>query len=158
MCVQLRERSCKGIGSSARMKKGPDAVDKEVGQLLKRRRKTLSVSQQALAGRLGITFQQVQKYEKGANRVSAGRLRDMAIVLDVPVSYFFDGLVSASKQASGPLSELTEFVTTPDGRSLVGSFSRIGNAGIRRALISLVEKLADLEMVKESNRNATAQS
>ncbi len=135
------------------MKNEIAAFDQEVGKRLRHRRKTLSVTQQALARRLGITFQQVQKYEKGTSRVSASRLRDIAIVLEVPVTYFFDEVASMG----GAMSESNEFVATPDGRSLVESFSKIADASVRRALTCLVEKLADHEL-KESNGDAMVRS
>lgn len=79
----------------------PDYVDKHVGTQLRARRSFMGISQEKLADAVGITFQQIQKYERGANRVSAGRLFSFSQILDVPVNYFYDGVSAANSAASG---------------------------------------------------------
>ncbi len=74
--------------------RAPNTIDVRIGERVRARRTALGMSQDALANRLGITFQQVQKYEKGVNRIAASRLFDIAAILETPVAYFFEGLVS----------------------------------------------------------------
>src|SRR5579875_3340915 len=96
----------------------PDPIDVEVGARIRVRRKFLSLSQQTLAEALGLTFQQVQKYERGANRVSASKLYEIARALQTPVSYFFEGLVETGSQeadeARGAELSIREFLMTPE--------------------------------------------
>src|ERR1700760_1136603 len=98
--------------------RGPNPVDLHVGARIRMRRKLLGVSQQALAESLGLTFQQVQKYERGANRVSASKLYEIARALHVPVPYFFEGLADTGSDAddSARHTELSirEFLMTPE--------------------------------------------
>jgi transcriptional regulator with XRE-family HTH domain len=100
----------------------------------------LGLSQTKLADALGITFQQVQKYEKGANRISASRLQQMAGVLQVPVPFFFDGLPApnnATKQTQGPgmSPEISIFLATSDGLSLIKAYSQIKKRNLKRAIV-----------------------
>jgi transcriptional regulator with XRE-family HTH domain len=110
------------------------------------RRLMLGVSQTKLADALGLTFQQVQKYEKGANRISASRLPQISEFLQVPIPFFFDGLPKPSnKPARGdgavPPSDLFQFMATSEGLSLAQSFTRIRSPQLRRCIVSLVEGL-----------------
>jgi transcriptional regulator with XRE-family HTH domain len=121
------------------------AIDRRIGQKVRTRRMEVGFSQEALAESLGVTFQQVQKYEKGVNRISASRLFEMAAALGVPVSYFFDGL---SLGRRGGVSEDTaDFVAatlaTPEGLQLVGLFHSIQSAKVRRRVVELVRALAE---------------
>jgi transcriptional regulator with XRE-family HTH domain len=110
------------------------------------RRKMLAMSQEKLADGLGLTFQQVQKYEKGANRIGASRLQQMSHILQVPVEFFFDG-VPTSSFVSEPdvrsVAALNEFVSSSEGLRLVAAFTRIENAHLRRRIVGLVEGIAD---------------
>jgi transcriptional regulator with XRE-family HTH domain len=82
--------------------KGPDPIDSHVGNKIRRRRGQLGMSQEALAHALGLTFQQVQKYERGTNRVSASRLWRLAAALDAPITFFFEGLAGGERPAPTP--------------------------------------------------------
>ena len=110
------------------MAKSPDSTDKHVGLRVRTRRLMLDLSQPQLAEALGITFQQVQKYEKGTNRISASRLQHIASILQAPIPFFFEGLPEPSnKLAKGasapPLSDVFQFLATADGVSLATSFT-----------------------------------
>jgi transcriptional regulator with XRE-family HTH domain len=91
---------------------------------------------------LGITFQQVQKYENGTNRISASRLAHIARLLDVQVSFFFEGLPKGKLGDNNPMREVTKFLATTDGLSLVAAFTRISGRGLRRSVVALVQELA----------------
>lgn len=123
-------------------------IDSHVGKRLRIRRKILSMSQTKLGDAIGLTFQQIQKYERGANRIGASRLFELSEVLDVPVSYFFDdlpddivtstggrGLGEASSMPSDPLRE-------PISLDLVRAYSKIENAATRKSLFNLAKALA----------------
>jgi len=113
------------------------------------RRKLLGVSQEQLADSLGLTFQQVQKYERGANRVSASKLYEIAKTLQVPVSFFFDGLADPMDgsdadeigQQAGRIVQ--EFLTTPEGLELAEVFPKIGRGRVRRQVLDLVRAMAE---------------
>lgn len=125
-----------------------NAVDKRMGQRVRSRRLELGMSQERLAELLGVTFQQIQKYEKGVNRIAASRLFDIAGALTVPISYFFDGLAAATPQG-GVREEGESFVydalATPEGLQLLKLFSGIKSAKIRRRVVDLVRTLAEEE-------------
>jgi transcriptional regulator with XRE-family HTH domain len=125
--------------------KRPNPTDIYVGSRVRMRRKMLGLSQERLGERLGITFQQIQKYEKGTNRVGASRLQAMAQALDVPVAFFFPD--SGPEQAAG-LSEdgsafMMDFMSTSEGLELSRHFMRVRNAKTRRKIIELVRTIAD---------------
>ncbi len=110
------------------------AVDAHIGSRMRTRRLVLNMTQDSLAERLGITFQQIQKYEKGSNRISASRLLDVAAILDVPPTYFFEGLDgTASKDGSSQ-----NLLVDRDGADLLRAFNSIEDRGTRRAIISVV--------------------
>ncbi len=111
-------------------------VDKHVSRRMRERRQIIGVTQEGLADRLGITFQQVQKYEKGSNRMSAGRLLGVAEVLEVPVSYFFEGLDGAS---AGEDAIREELLLDKDGIELLRAFNRIEDKQMRRAIINVAK-------------------
>ena len=127
-------------------KKTPNPIDKHVGSRVRMRRMMLSMSQEKLGGALGLTFQQVQKYEKGTNRIGASRLQQIANILQVPVSFFFDGAPNTA--ASSGMGEapspayVADFLATSDGLSLTRSFMRIKSGKLRRRLVELVEQIA----------------
>ncbi|MEN3382377.1 MAG: hypothetical protein V7608_2421 [Hyphomicrobiales bacterium] len=112
------------------------------------RRKMLGMSQQNLAAALGITFQQIQKYEKGANRIGASRLQKLSEVLKVPISYFFDGWPGDAPSAPiegehSELSDITNFMASSDGITLIQAFVRIKSLSLRRQLTQLAIGIAD---------------
>ncbi|MEH3144478.1 MAG: helix-turn-helix transcriptional regulator [Methylobacterium frigidaeris] len=128
------------------MKKAPDPVDRYVGHRVRVRRLLVGVSQERLGDALGVTFQQVQKYEKGANRISASRLQQIAEMLGVPVSFFYEGAPRAetTEEANGGNGldgQANNMFWTSQDLQLVRAFQRIGDSQIRRRIISLVEAL-----------------
>jgi transcriptional regulator with XRE-family HTH domain len=128
-------------------KKAPNPIDKHVGSRVRMRRMMLNMSQEKLGDALGLTFQQVQKYEKGTNRIGASRLQQIAHILQVPVSFFFEGAPHMPGQASG-MNEapspayVSDFLATSDGLSLTKAFMRIKNSKLRRRIVDLVEQIA----------------
>jgi transcriptional regulator with XRE-family HTH domain len=112
------------------------------------RRMLAGVSQEKLGDALGLTFQQVQKYEKGTNRISASRLQQIAKMLEVPVSFFFDGAPTDEVTEGGfsdmsATSYVADFLATNEGVQLTKAFVRIKSPRVRRRLVDLVESLAD---------------
>jgi transcriptional regulator with XRE-family HTH domain len=125
------------------MAKIPDPIDVEVGRKIKAQRRLVGMSQDTLAARLGVTFQQVQKYEKGTNRVSSSRLAVIAQTFGVPPAYFFPGsTVDASQAAVAAAPELVSFIETNEGRDLNVAFARISSKTMRRRVLGLVTALA----------------
>ena len=128
------------------VKKAPNPIDKHVGSRVRMRRMMLSMSQEKLGDALGLTFQQVQKYEKGTNRIGASRLQQISLILQVPVSFFFEGAPLPPGRAQG-LGEapspayVTDFLATSDGLTLVKAFVRIQNPKLRRRIVDLVEEI-----------------
>jgi transcriptional regulator with XRE-family HTH domain len=126
-------------------------IDRYVGSRLRMRRMMLGISQGKLGKALGVTFQQVQKYEKGTNRISASKLQQAASILHVPVAFFFEG--GPSEVESGGAvhprewpAGFAEFLTNTEGLDLTKAFRRITSPRARRQLISLVEALAEPDM------------
>lgn len=132
-------------------KKAPNPIDKHVGSRVRMRRMMLSMSQEKLGDALGLTFQQVQKYEKGTNRIGASRLQAIANILQVPVSFFFEGAPHAPGGAATGMGEapspayVSDFLATSDGLSLTKSFMRIKSSKLRRRIVDLVEQIAGEE-------------
>jgi len=132
-------------------KKAPNPIDKHVGSRVRMRRMMLNFSQEKLGGALGLTFQQVQKYEKGTNRIGASRLQQIAQILQVPVSFFFEGAPHALGHSSGGMSEapspayVADFLATSDGLSLTKAFMRIKSSKMRRRIVDLVEQIAGID-------------
>jgi transcriptional regulator with XRE-family HTH domain len=129
------------------MKKAPNPTDQHVGSRVRMRRQVLAISQQKLGAALGLTFQQVQKYEKGATRISASRLQQISHILQVPVEFFFVGALNASaphgSNKSEPwMAQIDDFVSDPDGLRLIRAFPRIDNAALRRRIVTLVQEIA----------------
>jgi transcriptional regulator with XRE-family HTH domain len=123
------------------MKKSTGSVDKEIGSRVRMRRMLIGMSQEKLGEMLNLTFQQVQKYEKGTNRISASRLVDIARVLGVSIGYFYEGLAGEKKDgfaedASPPY--VSAFMSTPEGLQLMRSFTRIKSSRLRRGIVQLV--------------------
>jgi transcriptional regulator with XRE-family HTH domain len=125
--------------------RAPNPIDIYVGKRVRMRRLMLDMSQETLADALGLTFQQVQKYEKGANRVGASRLQRLSEILQVQVGFFFEGCGkgdSANGAQSASLAYLADFTASADGLALIRSFSKIRDAKLRRSIIELVERVA----------------
>ncbi|KQZ12765.1 MULTISPECIES: helix-turn-helix domain-containing protein [unclassified Mesorhizobium] len=132
-------------------KKKPNPIDVHVGSRIRLRRNMLGMSQEKLGEKLGITFQQIQKYEKGTNRVGASRLQAIASILGVPVAFFFED--APGQEASGPrgLSEdsstafAVEFCSTTEGLQLNRAFVKISDPKVRRRIVDLVKTLSEEE-------------
>ena len=130
------------------VKKTPNPIDKHVGSRVRMRRMMLNMSQEKLGDALGLTFQQVQKYEKGTNRIGASRLQHISHILQVPVAFFFECApsVPGAPQAEGTAPSpayVTDFFTTSDGLVLAKAFTRIKNAKLRRRIVDLVQEIVD---------------
>jgi transcriptional regulator with XRE-family HTH domain len=129
-------------------KKVPNPTDKHVGSRVRMRRMMLSMSQEKLGDALGLTFQQVQKYEKGTNRIGASRLQQIAHILQVPVEFFFEGAPGAQISGRGESGDapspayVSDFLATSDGLALTRAFMRIDDAKLRRRIVDLVEHIA----------------
>jgi transcriptional regulator with XRE-family HTH domain len=137
--------------------KSPNPIDIFVGARVRLQRQVLGMSQGTLAGALNITFQQVQKYEKGTNRIGASRLQEIARVLGVPVSFFFRdgddlptsmvGLDVATKEGNNVM----QYIATADGLKLNQAFVRIKDPSIRQSIITFIESLSDVKIVSASD-------
>ena len=135
--------------------RSPDPRDREVGQRIRAQRLICNMSQEELGDKLGITFQQVQKYEKGTNRVSAGRLIRISEILGVPVSFFLE---SGSKPAidGHGASEALSFLKTAGAVRLLRAYASIEASGVRQSLVELAEQIAGREQSGlESSRRTT---
>jgi transcriptional regulator with XRE-family HTH domain len=131
-------------------KKAPNPIDKHVGSRVRMRRMMLGMSQEKLGDALGLTFQQVQKYEKGTNRIGASRLQQISHILQVPVAFFFEGapmLQGSSERMNEAPSPayVSDFLATSDGLSLTKAFMRIKEPRLRRRIVDLVEAIAGEE-------------
>ena len=123
--------------------KRPDPVDVEVGHRIRIERLARGLSQTALANQLGVTFQQVQKYEKGVNRVGAGRLTKIAEVLGVPVGTFFSGkeMLESEPSRSGDEPSPLKLLTVSGAFRLLRAYAEIEDANLRRSIVDLVEQI-----------------
>lgn len=129
------------------IERSPNPIDLHVGARVRMRRKFLNVSQEKLADSLGLTFQQVQKYERGTNRISASKLFEIGRFLEAPVSYFFEGLAETAGQKrgfaeDGPEQFVHGFLMTPEGIELASLFPKIRNGRLRRKVLELVREMA----------------
>jgi transcriptional regulator with XRE-family HTH domain len=137
----------------------PNPVDLHVGARIRMRRRMLGVSQERLADALGLTFQQVQKYERGANRVSASKLYEIAASLQTPVAYFFEGLVdpTGAGSDSGQVTHeqsVHAFLMTPEGLELAKAFPRLPRGRVRRRVLELVRALAGVDASDDDDGDA----
>lgn len=130
-------------------KKKPNPIDVHVGSRIRLRRNMLGLSQEKLGENLGITFQQIQKYEKGTNRVGASRLQAISSILSVPVAFFFEdapeqsGLQNSGFAEENEATYVVDFLHTSEGVQLTRYFTKITDPKIRRKLIELVKTLAN---------------
>ncbi|MDK1491687.1 helix-turn-helix transcriptional regulator [Sinorhizobium sp. 7-81] len=128
-------------------KKKPNPIDIHVGSRIRLRRTMLGMSQEKLGEALGITFQQIQKYEKGTNRVGASRLQNISSILNVPVSFFFEDAPGEGAAASGMAEAsssnyVVDFLSSSEGLQLNRAFVKISDPKVRRKLVDLVKALA----------------
>jgi transcriptional regulator with XRE-family HTH domain len=134
-------------------KKSPNPIDKHVGARVRMRRTLIGMSQERLGDALDLTFQQVQKYEKGTNRIGASRLHDIAAVLGVEVEFFFEGLQPRADGDRGRAS-INEFMSLPESDRLVQNFVRLQDDEARRRVTDLIEWLASTSPSGSSPRSA----
>ena len=128
-------------------KKAPNPIDIYVGSRVRLRRMMLSMSQEKLGEHLGITFQQIQKYEKGTNRIGASRLQHIATTLEVPVAFFFEDAPGTPQEAAGLAESKTEnfvidFLSSSEGLQLNRAFVQIKDQKVRRKIVELVREIA----------------
>lgn len=126
---------------------GPDLIDVHVGQRMRLRRIAMRLSQERLAEALGISFQQIQKYEKGANRISASKLFRIAHVLEVPINFFFEGLEDSAAPQDDRCAEVwaavvRSMLAEPSGSALADAFLRIRRRSVRKGLADLARAIA----------------
>lgn len=123
---------------------GPNPIDRHVGLRIRMRRKELGISQERLAESIGLTFQQVQKYERAANRVSASKLWEMSRALSASISYFYEGLDDSVERpgANAPRESMQDFLLTPEGIELAQVFPKIAKSRLRRKILDLVRAMA----------------
>ena len=130
-------------------KKQANPIDAQVGNRVRIRRMLIGMSQEKLGDMLGLTFQQVQKYEKGVNRIGAGRLYEISRILGVPIDFFYDGMAAA--QDAGGFAEsrstppVMEFVSSGEGLQLSLAFMKIKDPKVRKRMLDLVKSLAEEE-------------
>lgn len=135
--------------NSAVPKKQANPIDAQVGNRVRLRRMLIGMSQEKLGEMLGLTFQQVQKYEKGVNRIGAGRLFHMAQILGVPIEYFYEGVVEQLPGGAPGFAEdaarppVMEFLSSGEGLQLSLAFMRIKDAKVRKRVLELVKSLAE---------------
>lgn len=130
------------------MKKSPNPIDRHVGSRVRMRRMMVGMSQEKLGDALGLTFQQVQKYEKGTNRISASRLQHIASILGVTIAFFYEGAPTGGEGDAGFAENaspayMTDFVSSAEGLELMKSFQLIKNPKLRRRIVELVSAIAD---------------
>jgi len=130
--------------------KVPNPIDRHVGARVRMRRMLIGMSQEKLGEALGLTFQQVQKYEKGTNRISASRLQQISETLSIPLAYFFKGAPVSDGAVAGGFAEnatednyASDFVMTAEGLSLNRAFARITDPKVRKKIVDLVTTLAE---------------
>jgi transcriptional regulator with XRE-family HTH domain len=120
----------------------PSSWDENIGKRLKLRRVQLGLSQQSLGLALGVTFEQVQKYETGNDRIEVARLQQIAEILNVPILFFFGGTLGGARNREGAC-DVVDFLDTAYALRLVQAFSRIKERHIRRSIVELVEQVAN---------------
>ena len=132
--------------------KEPDATDIYVGKRIRMRRLALDMNQTKLADAVSLTFQQIQKYEKGTNRVSASRMQQFAQILKVPISFFFEGSPAAEVPGGGKVSGkaavspayVNDFLASRDEQTIIKAFTQIEDKKLRRSIVFLVEQLVGI--------------
>ncbi len=133
----------------AETKKQPNPIDIHVGSRVRLRRTMLGMSQEKLGESLGITFQQIQKYEKGANRIGASRLQNISTVLNTPVAFFFEDAPgegrSGGMEEANDANYVVDFLSSTEGLQLNRAFVQIKDTAVRRKIIDLVKTLASNE-------------
>jgi transcriptional regulator with XRE-family HTH domain len=124
-------------------KKQANPVDTQVGNRVRIRRMLIGMSQEKLGDLLGLTFQQVQKYEKGVNRIGAGRLYEISRILGVPIDFFYEGVAPEGGVADPSAAPVMEFVSSGEGLQLSLAFMKIKDPKVRKRVLELVKSLAN---------------
>ena len=143
----VAERGNLQISGDNALRKSPNPIDVHVGSRVRLRRMLIGMSQEKLGEQLRLTFQQVQKYEKGSNRIGASRLFQISQILGVPVQFFYDDLDSGHAASPGfaeapPQDNVMDFVSTAEGVTLNRAYARITDPQLRRRVLDLVRALA----------------
>lgn len=131
------------------MTKKANPIDAQVGNRVRIRRMLIGMSQEKLGDLLGLTFQQVQKYEKGVNRIGAGRLFEIARILGVPIDFFYDGIAEPAK-SSEETPPVMAFVSSGEGLQLSLAFMKIKDPKVRKRVLDLVKSLSEEEQAAGS--------
>ena len=129
-------------------KKQANPIDIQVGNRVRIRRMLIGMSQERLGDLLGLTFQQVQKYEKGVNRIGAGRLFEISRILNVPIDFFYEGVAAAGLAEPEGSAPVMEFVSSGEGLQLSLAFMKIKDIRVRKRVLDLVKSLAEEEEQK----------
>jgi transcriptional regulator with XRE-family HTH domain len=137
-----------GQTSDQAVTKKANPIDAQVGNRVRIRRMLIGMSQEKLGDLLGLTFQQVQKYEKGINRIGAGRLFEIARILDVPIDFFYDGVSATGEDFAQSGAPVMEFVSSNEGLALSLAFMKIRDPKVRKRVLDLVKSLAEEETVE----------
>jgi transcriptional regulator with XRE-family HTH domain len=137
-------------------KNAADPIDEHLGKRVRMRRLMLRMSQSDLGEALDLTFQQVQKYEKGENRIGASRLQRISEVLQVPIVFFFEGAPHSRRRQNAQTAGLSpqsvaDYLATVDGLKLTKAFMQIQDAKVRRSIVSLVEGIASNTTIGSSS-------
>lgn len=165
--IRIRRRELRlsylfGLHGVQKMKKIPNAIDREIGKRIKSRRLFLGHNQQFLAESIGVSYQQVQKYENGTDRVGASRLYAIANSLDVPIGFFYGAEASAASGLSPDAEQENQIVqrtmATEEARSLILSFGRIRDPELRAKVLDLAELLADAKLTGKTRAAPRARS
>ena len=127
------------------MNKKANPIDAQVGSRVRIRRMLIGMSQEKLGDLLGLTFQQVQKYEKGVNRIGAGRLFEIARILGVPIDFFYDGVAAPVEGLVDATPPVMEFMSSGEGLQLSLAFMKIKDPKVRKRVLDLVKSLAEEE-------------
>ena len=128
------------------LQKQPNSIDVQVGNRIRIRRMLIGMSQEQLGDLLGLTFQQIQKYEKGVNRIGAGRLYEVARILNVQMNFFYGGLAEAfpsdANETDISVPPVMEFVSSGEGHEFAVALMKIKDARVRKRVLDLVKTLA----------------
>ena len=133
------------VGIPSMPKHSPNAIDRHVGARIRMQRMVRGMSQSKIGNAVGVSFQQVQKYENGTNRIGASRLQQIANVLKVTPDFFFEGApTSAVVNPDSKASIIQAFISSRDGIALAQAFTKISDANLRRCIVLLVERIAQV--------------
>jgi transcriptional regulator with XRE-family HTH domain len=142
LSVTMAESNARGGRGEVSDERSANAIDRQIGERVRARRLEVGMSQERLAELMGVTFQQVQKYEKGVNRIAASRLFAIALALDMPVAAFFDRLKGAK---GGPPADFAAALTTPGAHELVRTYAGIKSPKVRRRILEVVKAVDEDE-------------